>query len=65
MEEELEIQQPNRAKRFFKECMRVIHITRKPSREEYKNTLKITALGTAIIGALGFLIFILKQLLIG
>ncbi|MFA6462123.1 MAG: protein translocase SEC61 complex subunit gamma [Candidatus Woesearchaeota archaeon] len=65
MEEELEIQQPNKVKRFFKECMRVIHITKKPSKEEYKNTLKITALGTAIIGALGFLIFILKQLLIG
>jgi len=65
MEEELEVQQPNRVKRFFRECLRVIHITKKPSKEEYKNTLKITALGTAVIGAIGFIIFLLKQLLIG
>ncbi|MEK6937699.1 MAG: protein translocase SEC61 complex subunit gamma [Nanoarchaeota archaeon] len=64
MEEELEIQPPNRVKRFIRECIRVIHVTKKPSKEEYKNTLKITALGTAIIGALGFLIFLLKELLL-
>lgn len=68
MEEEQEIpevQPPGKVKKFIKEAFRVLHVTKKPSREEYINTLKITALGTAIIGALGFIIFLLKQLLIG
>ena len=51
-------------KRFLKETYRVLRITKKPSREEFKTTVKVTGLGAAAIGALGFLIFLLKQLLI-
>ncbi len=54
---------PGRLKRFIKETIRVLHITRKPNKEEYKNIVKVTSIGAAIIGALGFVIFLLKQLL--
>jgi len=59
-----EIQQPSRLKRYWKETVRVIRITKKPNREEYKNVVKVTALGIAIIGAIGFIIFLIVQLLI-
>ena len=62
MDEE-QFEQPNKVKRFIKETIRVLRITKKPDREEYKTLLKVTSLGTAIIGALGFIIFLLKQLL--
>ena len=61
----IDAQPQGKVKRFFKEAIRVLHVTKKPTTEEYKNTLKITAIGTAIIGALGFIIFLLKMLLIG
>ncbi len=54
---------PGKLKRFIKETIRVLRITKKPSKEEYKSIIKVTSLGAAIIGALGFVIFLLKQLL--
>ncbi len=47
---------------FILECMRVLKVTRKPTKEEYKTIVKASALGMAVIGALGFLIAIAKQL---
>lgn len=38
------------------EYWRVLRITKKPSAYEYKTILKICALGTALIGAFGFII---------
>ncbi len=61
--EEFVEEQPSKLKRFIKETLRVIRITKKPDKEEYKNLLKVTGLGIAIIGALGFIIFLIKQLL--
>lgn len=52
-----------KVKRFIKETMRVLRITKKPTMPEYKNLLKVTGIGVAIIGALGFIIFLIKQLL--
>ncbi len=63
MDEEQEIQ-PNRLKRFIKETIRVLRITKKPSKEEFKSIVKITGLGAALIGALGFIIFLVKQLFV-
>lgn len=65
MDEAIEIEQPGKVKRFVREGLRVLHITKKPTMEEFKNTLKVTGIGTAIIGAIGFVIFLLKMLLIG
>ncbi len=63
MEEQVQLQEQSRWKRFLKETIRVLRITKKPSKEEYISIVKITGLGIAIIGALGFAIFLIKQLL--
>ncbi|MBU0457335.1 MAG: protein translocase SEC61 complex subunit gamma [Nanoarchaeota archaeon] len=54
----------NKVKRFIKETYRVLRITKKPSKNEFKSIVKVTGLGIAIIGAIGFIIFLLKQLLL-
>lgn len=51
----------NRVKTFIKESIRVFKITRKPSKEELKTTVMVSALGILIIGAIGFLIFFIKM----
>lgn len=45
-----------RFKSFFKESERVFRITKKPSMKEFKIIVKVTAIGIAIIGIIGFLI---------
>jgi protein transport protein SEC61 subunit gamma-like protein len=50
-------------KRFLKETHRVLRITKKPNKEEFKTTVKVTGLGAAVIGVIGFIIFLIKQLL--
>ena len=64
MEDQVEIQQIGRIRRFFREAVRVIHVTRKPTLSEYKNLLKVTGIGVLILGAMGFVIFLIKELLI-
>lgn len=49
---------------FLKQCKRVLRVARKPDREEYFQFSKVTALGIAIIGVIGF-IFVLVASLIG
>ncbi len=53
----------HKIKRFIKEALRVLRITKKPNKEDYLSIVKITALGIAVIGVLGFVIFLGKQLL--
>ena len=53
-----------RVKRFIKEAVRVLRITKKPDRAEFLSLTKVTGLGCAIIGAIGFIIFMVKQLLL-
>lgn len=50
-------------KKFVKECRRVIRVTKKPNKEEYKTIVKVSALGMAIIGSIGFVIAMIKQIL--
>ena len=59
----MEPRQQSKSKRFIKETMRVLRITKKPGMEEFKSLLKVTGLGCAIIGAIGFIIFLLAQLI--
>jgi len=47
----------------YKETTRVMKMTKKPSKEEYKNLLKVTGIGIAILGVIGFVIFLIKHLL--
>ncbi|MFH1276627.1 MAG: protein translocase SEC61 complex subunit gamma [Candidatus Woesearchaeota archaeon] len=58
-----EVKQPSKFKRFIKESIRVMRIIKKPGKEEYLTTVKVTGLGIAVIGALGFVIFLLRQLI--
>lgn len=62
--EEQPIEQPNKFKRFLKETIRVLRITKKPGMTEYKGLVKVTGIGVSIIGIIGFVIFLLKYLLI-
>ncbi|MBS3169908.1 protein translocase SEC61 complex subunit gamma [Candidatus Woesearchaeota archaeon] len=58
--EEQPIEQPSKIKRFLKETIRVLRITKKPGLTEYKGLLKVTGIGISIIGLIGFIIFLLK-----
>ena len=52
-----------RLKTFINESIRVLRVTRKPSKEEYKTIVKVSGLGMILIGLLGFIITMVKQLL--
>jgi|SRR3989344_7339938 len=54
----------DRLKEFIQECKRVLRVTKKPDKEEFMTIVKISAAGMAIIGVLGFLIHLVKELLI-
>ncbi len=41
---------------------RVLKMARKPTNEEYEKTSKITGLGILLVGAVGFTIYIIKEL---
>jgi protein transport protein SEC61 subunit gamma-like protein len=45
-------------KETIRKYRRVLHIARKPSKDEFLNSSKISALGIALIGMIGFVIFI-------
>ncbi len=62
-EAEIPEQQQGKVKRFIKETIRVLRITKKPDKTEYLMVSKVTALGIGIIGLIGFTIFLIKQLL--
>jgi protein transport protein SEC61 subunit gamma and related proteins len=41
---------------FYKECVRVLKVTKKPNNVEFQTITKVTGLGMLIIGFIGFLI---------
>ena len=45
-------------KRFIRECIRVLKITRKPTKEEFKVIVKVSGLGIIAIGLIGYFISI-------
>jgi protein transport protein SEC61 subunit gamma-like protein len=44
---------------------RVLLVSTKPDREEFKQSVKITGMGILIIGTIGFILFMIIQLLGG
>ncbi len=50
-----------RLKEFIKECKRVLRVTKKPTKDEFKNIVKISGIGILIIGLIGFIIQVIKQ----
>ena len=65
MEEQVEVQKIGKVRRFIREAIRVVHVTRKPTMDEYKTLLKVTGIGVLILGAIGYVVFLIKQLVIG
>jgi len=47
---------------FIRQCRRVLHVSKKPDREEFQNVAKITGLGIILIGVIGFVISLIAQL---
>ena len=44
----------DRVRSFLAECRRVLLITRKPTKQEFKELVKITGIGILLIGFVGF-----------
>jgi len=49
-------------KPFYHKCKRVWHILKKPTKKEYIMIAKISAIGVAAIGALGFIISFIMEI---
>lgn len=52
----------NKLKRFISNCKRVLKLTRKPNKDEFLGTLKITGIGVLIMGLIGFAVMTVKYL---
>lgn len=50
-------------KSFFVECVRVVRVTKKPDKKTYFTIVKVSALGMAIIGAVGFLLSLVATMI--
>jgi len=53
----------SRFRSFLLEAKRVFRVTKKPSKEEFKAIVKVSAIGMAVIGILGFIIQITWRLI--
>lgn len=53
----------NKFRRFSLECIRVLKITKKPTKEEFQVIVKVSGIGMIIIGMIGFIIQLIEQLL--
>ena len=53
--------QAKEVENFVNECIRVLRVTKKPSREEFKTIVKVSGLGMMLIGFIGFVVTMIKQ----
>ena len=51
-----------RIKLFLRESRRVILVTRKPDSREFKTIVKVAGMGMIVIGFIGFVIQMIKQI---
>ncbi|MBW3017766.1 protein translocase SEC61 complex subunit gamma [Candidatus Woesearchaeota archaeon] len=51
-------------KNYLVECKRVLKVTKKPDRLEFTTIVKVSGLGILVIGLIGFLIHMLRELLL-
>jgi len=51
-----------KARSFVIQCLRVLKITKKPDRDEFRMLVKVSGLGIAVIGMIGFLLHVVKTL---
>jgi len=52
-----------KTKSFVNECKRVLLLTKKPSKEEFKVIVKVTAAGMVLIGLIGFILNMLGKII--
>jgi len=52
------------AKVFLGKCKRVWQVLKKPTKQEFQQTTKISAIGIVILGVLGFLISLIMKAVI-
>ena len=43
-------------KSFYQQCTRVWHLLRRPNKQEFTTIAKVSAIGLALIGVIGFVI---------
>lgn len=60
MEAENQTSWQYKVKAFFGECLRVLKITKRPDAIEFKTIVKVSGLGILIIGAIGFVVQMIK-----
>ncbi len=51
----------SRLRSFALQSRRVLRVTKKPTMEEFKIILKISAIGVSVIGAIGFIVFLVAE----
>jgi len=51
-----------RLKSFYLKCKRVWRVLKKPTKQEFEQVAKISAIGIVILGFLGFLISLMMKL---
>ena len=52
----------HKIRRFATECRRVLTITKKPTMYEFKTIVKVSGLGILLIGFLGFVFQVIRDL---
>jgi protein translocase SEC61 complex gamma subunit len=52
-------------KNLLENMHRILQVARKPSKEDFKFTLKICLVGTFLIGFIGFLFYLVFTILLG
>ena len=50
-------------KSFAEECRRVLRVTKKPTRPELMNVVKVSGIGIALIGIIGFVLSMVNKLI--
>jgi protein transport protein SEC61 subunit gamma-like protein len=50
-----------KTKAFFSKCKRVWQVLKKPTKMEFQQTTKVSAIGIVILGVLGFLISLIMK----
>ncbi|MBN1544465.1 protein translocase SEC61 complex subunit gamma [Candidatus Woesearchaeota archaeon] len=55
---------PGRIKTYLLECRRVLKITKKPTNDEFKTIVKVSGLGILLVGFIGFIMVMVKELLL-
>ena len=64
-EDNFEPKPQGKIKRFFGECVRVLKVTKKPSKEDFKTIVKVSALWILVIGFVGFVVHLIYRLITG